>query len=216
MERKEIMIPLQSLALHKEESSDLSLYNGRISIAAVTIKGHKTNAIRGKYMAKLDSLGKTDFNPDYVCEDWILNCPYHGRDAEFNIKPIDGVQYLKIIAYKTPNEHVVIVWYSAPKWSEDWLLKMNNLSVIKAYNGIRKFYQPNYDKESEKEVKPDFRSTLLWAPEVITNTNGEAILSFFCSDINSDFIGRIEGVGSDGLLGSADFKFTVRNLKLNP
>ena len=216
MEGKEVMIPLQNLALHKEEASDLSLYNGRISIAAVTIKGHKTNAIRGKYMAKLDSLGKTDFNPDYVCEDWILNCQYHGKDAEFNIKPIDGVWYLKIIGYRTPLEHIVPVSYSAPKWSEAMLLEMNNLSVVKAFNGNRKFYQPNYDKEAEANVKPDFRNTLLWAPDVITNSEGEATLSFFCSDINTDFIGRIEGVDGNGLLGTGFFKFTVRKLKLNP
>jgi hypothetical protein len=92
---------------------------------------------------------------------------------------------------------------------------MNNLSVVKAFNGNRKFYKPNYDKEAEANVKPDFRNTLLWAPEVITNSKGEATLSFFCSDINSDFIGRIEGVGGDGLLGTADFKFTVK-MKITP
>jgi hypothetical protein len=63
---------------------------------------------------------------------------------------------------------------------------------------------------------PDFRNTLLWEPSVFTDENGEATLSFFCSDINTVFVGRIEGVGGDGLLGTGFFKFTVRKLKLYP
>jgi hypothetical protein len=63
---------------------------------------------------------------------------------------------------------------------------------------------------------PDFRNTLLWEPSVITDDKGEATLTFFCSDIYTDFIGRIEGVGGDGLLDSQYFKFTVRKLKFMP
>jgi len=39
------------------------------------------------------------------------------------------------------------------------------------------------------------------------------LVSFFCSDINTEFVGRIEGVGGEGLLGAGYFKFTVRKLK---
>jgi hypothetical protein len=87
---------------------------------------------------------------------------------------------------------------------------------VKAYYGPREFYKPNYDQETGDASIPDYRNTLLWEPSIVTDEKGEATLSFFCSDINSDFVGRIEGVGGDGLLGAGFFKFTVRKLKLNP
>jgi len=46
-------------------------------------------------------------------------------------------------------------------------------------------------------------------PDVITDKNGEASVEFFCSDINSSFMGIIEGVGPDGLLGKKEFRFNV-------
>lgn len=63
------------------------------------------------------------------------------------------------------------------------------------------------------DAQPDFRNTLIWEPSLITDNKGEATLTFYCSDIYTDFIGRIEGVGGDGLLGSQYFNFTVRKLK---
>lgn len=216
MKGKEVLFPVQGLMISKEGTPDLSSYNEMIRIPEVIIKGRKTNPLRGKYMAKLDNLAKFDMNTDFVCEDGILNCQDHGKDAAFNATPIEGVMYLRVVDYHTPQEHFRLITYFPPKWSEDWLLKMNNLSVVKAYYGNRKFYQPNYDKETENALIPDFRNTLLWEPSVITDEKGEASLSFYCSDINTDFIGRIEGVGGEGLLGNGDFKFTVRKVRFTP
>lgn len=216
MKGKEVLFPVQGLMISKEGTPDLSSYNEMIRIPEVIIKGRKTNPLRGKYMAKLDNLAKFDMNTDFVCEDGILNCQDHGKDAAFNATPIEGVMYLRVVDYHTPQEHFRLITYFPPKWSEDWLLKMNNLSVVKAYYGNRKFYQPNYDKETENALIPDFRNTLLWEPSVITDEKGEASLSFYCSDINTDFAGRIEGVSSEGLLGTGNFEFTVRKLKISP
>ena len=121
-----------------------------------------------------------------------------------------------IIDYNTINEQTRKVTYWRNKYSEAELLKLNNLWRIKAYYGKREFYQPNYDQETGEVLVPDFRNTLLWEPSVFTNENGEATLSFFCSDINTDFVGRIEGVSDDGLLGAGTFKFTVRKEKFTP
>ena len=90
------------------------------------------------------------------------------------------------------------------------------MSRIKAYYGDRTFYKPNYDKDTIEANVPDFRNTLLWEPSIFTDEKGEATLSFFCSDIYTDFIGRIEGVGGNGLLGSQNFYFKVRKLSLRP
>ena len=114
--------------------------------------------------------------------------------------------------YLDPSKGYKSVVYHFPKITEEELLIINNLTRVKAYYANREFYNPNYDQETE-EVIPDFRNTLLWEPSVITDEKGEATLSFFCSDINTDFVGRIEGVNGEGLLGTGYFKFTVRKLK---
>jgi hypothetical protein len=222
MRNYEFIYPLSGLKMENENVSDsLVAENGFIKIKEVTIKGRKQNIIRGKYLGILDSLA---INADYVCPFGVLNCPRHPPDEPEPIvsalngygekKPIPGKEYYIIYNYNTPAERVATIVYWPNKYSEEDLLKINNLFRVKAYYGKREFYKPDYDKKTEEDIIPDYRNTLLWEPEVITDENGEATLSFFCSDINTDFVGRIEGVSDEGLLGTGDFKFTVR--KLNP
>jgi hypothetical protein len=216
MKVNEIIYPLTSLVNEKEELPVLTLDNKVIEIPEVTIHGQKRNVMRGKFMGTLDSIAKYDLYMDYICIYGVLNCPRHKRDEIGSSKATPGHYYYQIVAYGTPNEHAIRILYQPPHFKEDELLKMSNLSRVKAYHGNPEFYKPNYDKESEADIIPDFRNTLLWAPSVITDEKGEATLSFYCSDINTDFVGRIEGVSGSGLLGTENFEFTVRKLKITP
>jgi hypothetical protein len=224
MKKCEFVYPIPGLNLEYENLSDSSVTeNGFIRIKEITIKGRKQNIIRGKYLGILDSLA---INADYVCPYGVLNCPRHPPDEPDPIvsamngygekKPIPGKGYYVIYNYNTPAERVAKITYWPKRYSEEDLLKINNLARVKAYYGLREFYKPDYDKETEDFRIPDYRNTLLWEPSVITDEKGEATLSFFCSDINTDFVGRIEGVGGEGLLGTGYFKFTVRKLKIEP
>ena len=54
------------------------------------------------------------------------------------------------------------------------------------YDGLqlqREFYSPSYstDEQLEKRI-PDFRTTLLWAPDIHTDNEGKAMLQFYTSD----------------------------------
>jgi hypothetical protein len=217
MRNTEISYPIPCLFMEKEDSINrYSVDADVVRIKEVTIKKQKAKTIRGKYLGVLDSLVMTKVDDDYVCQYNVLNCPRHNRNELGTIRPTQGKQYLVMYDYNTPIERTRIITYWRPKYSEDELLKINNLSRVKAYYGNREFYQPNYDQETGEEMIPDFRNTLLWEPSVITNENGEATLSFFCSDINTEFVGRIEGVSDDGLLGTGSFKFTVRKVKFAP
>jgi hypothetical protein len=219
----EISYPVSCLSTETENRSEnYSVATGVIRIKEVTIKGQKGNKLRGKYMGTLDSIMKYS-NDDYVCVYGVLNCPRHPPGtfvppSEYpkfpclEKKPMQGKTYVVIINYNTPGEYTRKITYFRPLYTEDELLRVNNLSRIKAYYGEREFYKPDYDRATD-EVVPDFRNTLLWEPDVITDENGKATLTFFCSDINTDFVGRIEGVSGNGLLGTGNFKFTVRKLK---
>ena len=212
MKLVEVSYPISKPLIERKDTSDLySVESGVVRIKDVTIKGQRAKIIRGKYLGTLDSIA---FNAeDYVCRNGVLNCPRHDHNEPGTIVPTQGKPYMYIIDYNTPMERTRKITYWRPKYSEDELLKVNNLWRVKAYYGKREFYKPNYDQESGEVLVPDFRNTLLWEPSVITDEKGEATLSFFCSDINTDFVGRIEGVSEDGLPGAGTFKFTVRKEK---
>jgi hypothetical protein len=212
----EIMYPDPNLIIAIDKTPVVPVVSSKtIIIKEVTIRGKETKAMRGKYMGKLDSLAKLNLPPsdDYVCRYNVLNCPRHDRYQEGTTKPVDGRRY------RVPNgdTYSIVVYRSAyHNFTEKELLEMDNLSKMEGYYGNREFYQPNYDQDTIDAQIPDFRNTLLWEPAIITDEKGEATLSFFCSDLNTDFVGRIEGVSGEGLLGTGYFKFNVRKLKPTP
>jgi len=216
---KEIVCPAFADIIEKVKDPDFSLSRaGIINIKSVTIK---SNPSRAKFLNKLDSLLK-DENDDYVCKFNILNCPRHIKEPGYK-KPVDGMRYFVLLNYGTNSESLSSVIYNSKRprssknnLTDEELLEMYNMIRVKAYYGSREFYKPDYDKISDEALIPDYRNTLLWEPSVLTDENGNATLTFFCSDLNTDFVGIIEGVSGSGLLGSGSFKFTVRKLKITP
>ena len=66
-----------------------------------------------------------------------------------------------------------------------------------------KFAVINYpDEMAYNSRKADFRNTLYWNPEVKTDENGEANISFYTSDEKGKFLITIEGVGERGEISS--------------
>lgn len=204
----------------KENDADMMMNidgHNTIKLPEFTIKGHGTETFRDKYIGHLDSLAKLDLCTDYECSEGCseLNCQFHTTDKSH--KPVEGKEYCKRIGvnlaegYYMGDECGIIYHYA--KLTQEELLRRNNLSRVKAYYAHREFYQPKYDKETENDTYPDFRNTLLWKPSVATDEKGEAALEFFCSDINTRFVGKIEGVSGEGLLGTKDFEFAVRKRK---
>ena len=56
---------------------------------------------------------------------------------------------------------------------------------------------------------PDPRNTLQWKPNVLTDENGKAEISFTASDVNTEFIGIVEAIDGNGLMGCQTFTFRV-------
>ncbi len=159
---------------------------------------------------------------DYVCRQNVLNCPRHVFEEDYR-RPINGKKYFVNTFVNTKNEKVYSITYpeipgnlvpiiSQPFLSESMIETMKNY-IVKGYYKGKEFYQPNYDEVKEDLDISDYRKTILWEPNIITDKKGEATVSFFCSDINSLFVGRIEGVGEGGLLGSGSFNFIVKEKK---
>lgn len=201
---------------------------GAVLLDEVSVTAKSVRPFRDKFMGRLDSLAQRDYGP-YVCEHGHLEnyregytvhhdpryCPCPEEPKERN-PPVIGKAY-RLIKPKYHGqkggycwftvEHEMTIIYQGPEYTDEELLKMNNLWRTKGYYGAREFYMPD-DIEMLSSL-PDVRNTLLWDPLVITDEKGEASLSFRCSDINTGFVGRIEGLADDGLLGVAECEFRV-------
>jgi hypothetical protein len=234
---KEINYPLSGPRLILKEEAPIDPYvegHKTIKLAEVTVSARGTNVFRDKYIGHLDSLAKLDLNDDWVCPHGYLHNyregyahlvgsspPYHQCCPDsLKAKPVEGKGY-NLVKYedvgRADGKWILTDKYSVeyhyPKFTEDELLKMNNLSRVKAYYPDRQFYHVKYDDVSNPDQAVDFRNTLFWDPSVITDTNGEATVEFFCSDLNSHFVGVVECANGDGLLGNETFEFAVLKTK---
>jgi TonB-dependent SusC/RagA subfamily outer membrane receptor len=75
------------------------------------------------------------------------------------------------------------------------------LAKLPGYAPVREFYAPRYDTKKPEHVRPDYRTTLFWAPLIQTNAEGKATVSFYTSDAKTNFRLRAEGVTTIGMPG---------------
>ncbi len=74
-------------------------------------------------------------------------------------------------------------------------------SAWQGYALVREFYMPKYDKATTNS-NPDRRATLYWNPDVKTDKNGKATISFYNSDIAKRLRIAIEGTDGQGNIAS--------------
>jgi hypothetical protein len=74
----------------------------------------------------------------------------------------------------------------------------------------KEFYRPKYtEKNNTVDLGSDLRSTIHWEPNVITDKNGKATISFFSADKPGDYTVIIEGTNMTGDLGYKRDKIKV-------
>ena len=88
----------------------------------------------------------------------------------------------------------------------------SGLSHLKptGYAIVKEFYTPNYEVADQKNQMADLRTTIYWAPNVITNEEGKANLSFFTTDEPGKYLVTLEGVSLTGQLTRKTFNFAVQ------
>ena len=87
--------------------------------------------------------------------------------------------------------------------------KIPNLYLFKPinYGSTPTFYHPRYTAINKTDKKPDFRSTLYWNPNIVTDEKGQAQISFFSSDKKGSYTVWVEGSDMQG-----NFGFTTHQL----
>ncbi|UCS91617.1 hypothetical protein KZP23_12725 [Echinicola marina] len=83
-------------------------------------------------------------------------------------------------------------------------------AAIPLYSPSKEFYTPKYQHiSSEDWVKPDLRTLVHWQPQVITDENGKATVSFYNGDITGNIMIVIEAISENGNIGYQELVYKV-------
>jgi hypothetical protein len=79
----------------------------------------------------------------------------------------------------------------------------------KGYYKAREFYAPKYDDPKTNTQMQDLRSTIYWAPGLLTDKDGNTSMSFFNADAKGTYRVTIEGIDAEGNLGRQVYRYKV-------
>lgn len=85
--------------------------------------------------------------------------------------------------------------------------------ILKGYQNSRKFIAPSYEVQHPSHVKPDYRATLLWEPNLATDSLGHAYVEFYTSDLEGEIHIQVEGITVDGKPIIGKKTFVVQTVK---
>jgi TonB-dependent SusC/RagA subfamily outer membrane receptor len=77
----------------------------------------------------------------------------------------------------------------------------------KGYYTPREFYSPKYDAPDNR---PDYRTTIYWNPNIVTNESGKAVFNYFNSDEPGTYRIVIEGMDMLGNLARTVYTYEVK------
>ena len=194
---------------------------GTVVLDNVLVTAKKQSPYRDKVIEDLDSVILMDTGA-WVCEHGFIN-DYHGYSHHPSyypypyfgkrLKPKRGELYGRCLLEWHGDRwwNMVCkmgpVLYEGPYVTDKTLLEMNNMMLTRGYYPKREFYEP--DPIDLTPTMPDPRNTLQWKPNVLTDENGKAEISFTASDVNTEFIGIVEAIDGNGLMGCQTFTFRV-------
>ncbi|MES2453989.1 MAG: carboxypeptidase-like regulatory domain-containing protein [Bacteroidota bacterium] len=112
-------------------------------------------------------------------------------DARVNfLSPV--VREIAVIEITTGNKH---------GWQT---IRKPNVATLRPLPVMRpqEFYSPKYTSKSVDAAEPDFRSTVYWKPDVLTDGQGKARVVFYTSDVAGTYTLNLQGSDMDGNIGS--------------
>ena len=137
--------------------------------------------------------------------------------ALINITDVDNIEVLKSVGYTgiygmRGTAGVLIINTKRGEASSTVLSTVLSRGIAsyspQGYYLSRQFYSPKY-AEPEINKIADLRSTIYWAPNVITDDGGKASVNFYTSDQPGTYKAVIEGVDLNGSLTRQVFRFNV-------
>jgi TonB-dependent SusC/RagA subfamily outer membrane receptor len=84
------------------------------------------------------------------------------------------------------------------------------VTSIAGFNTPREFYMPKYEVTRQEDARPDFRSTVFWAPMLRTGKDGKVKVSYYNTDAMAAMDIRANVLSADGLVGAAGLVYSVQ------
>ncbi len=126
-----------------------------------------------------------------------------------SIEVLVSPNYATIYGTKGGSGILVITTKRGPDYTYDRFTPGVVTIHPKGFYKAREFYSPQYDNPKTNPKIGDYRSTIYWKPDVITDNNGKASFSFFNSDNKGVYRVVIEGIDADGNLGRQVLRYKV-------
>jgi len=82
--------------------------------------------------------------------------------------------------------------------------------IFKGYMQPRLFYTPKYNPADLVITGKDLRSTVYWAPKVVTDKAGNTSVEFTNSDSRGSFRAIVEGIDANGNIGRTVYHYNVQ------
>jgi len=82
------------------------------------------------------------------------------------------------------------------------------VTQVEGYYAAKTFYAPDYS--TTNDAGPDTRTTLHWAPNILTDGNGKTTISFYNADPATTIRVNVQGVTGDGVPVAATIKYEIR------
>ena len=145
--------------------------------------------------------------PDY--DDAIPALYVNGQEMDISI--IDAYPMQEVISVSYLNEMeamaagmssktgVIILHVKDINAREKFLINSMAEVIVPGYATPTEFYAPDYSIANDKS-KRDNRTTIMWVPQLQSNSLGDASISFWSADRQSDYRIVIEGITSEGEL----------------
>lgn len=108
-----------------------------------------------------------------------------GQAAMFGSRGINGV--VAVYTKRTGNQPA--------QYDVNGIINFKHPGFYKA----REFYAPQYDQKKPEHDRPDYRTTLHWAPIIETDKEGKATFSFFTNDKAGAFEILVQGMTVKGI-----------------
>ncbi len=149
--------------------------------------------------------GEVDTNPLFVLDGIPLSLESLNQLGQSIAQNLERIEIQKNgAAYGSRGMYGVILMYSRkgkPK-SITNNTKQFAKHTIMGYAATKEFYAPKYNVKLEKHKKPDYRTTLYWNPNIRTDENGKATITFYNSDITETIQVDIQGLSDYGIPGA--------------
>lgn len=82
--------------------------------------------------------------------------------------------------------------------------------AIQGYQKVEPFPAPSYAK-NKSATTTDLRTTIHWEPNITTDSNGSAVISFYSADLEGIYRVVVEGLAIDGRTVRGEYEISIEN-----